>query len=163
MPEEEKIDEAIVSLVNQSALKIEHSTSVESVDRVEWDDLLGDRGTFDWNGLKFLEDSFSGNKKAENNWTFDYIVIRDHSGKPILATFLTSCLNKDDMIAPQEVSHQIEQMRVEDPYYLTSYTLFMGSMLTEGDHLFINKEEPSHKESMSLSSSKSRNTTLLAL
>jgi hypothetical protein len=38
----------------------------------------------------------------------------------------------DDMLAPPAVSRRVEELRVDDPYCLTSVTLGMGSLLSEG-------------------------------
>jgi hypothetical protein len=37
------------------------------------------------------------------------------------------------------VSEAVEQRRAEDPYYLTSVHFAMGSLLTEGDHLYLDR------------------------
>jgi hypothetical protein len=66
-------------------------------------------------------------------------VVRDRAGAPVLATFFTAALWKDDMMSAVEVSQLVEERRAEDPYYLTSMTFGMGSLLTEGDHLFLNR------------------------
>ena len=65
--------------------------------------------------------------------------MRDRAGKAVLATFFTAALWKDDMLASAEVSELVEQRRAEDPYYLTSTTFAMGSLLTEGDHLYLDR------------------------
>jgi len=122
-------------ILNRSQLKTEHFKTVESIDQIEWNNLFGERGSFDWGGLKFLEESFSGNQLPEDNWDFDYLIIRDNSGKSVLATFLTTALWKDDMLSPAEISLQVEDMRKTDPYYLTSKVISLGSLLTEGNHL----------------------------
>ena len=57
----------------------------------------------------------------------------------MLATFFTAALWKDDMMASAEVSELVELRRAEDPYYLTSQTFAMGSLLTEGDHLYLDR------------------------
>ena len=57
----------------------------------------------------------------------------------MLATFFTAALWKDDMMCSAEVSEQVEARRAEDPYYLTSVTFAMGSLLTEGDHLYLDR------------------------
>ena len=57
----------------------------------------------------------------------------------MLATFFTAALWKDDMLASAEVSELVEERRAEDPYYLTSTTFAMGSLLTEGDHLYLDR------------------------
>jgi hypothetical protein len=41
------------------------------------------------------------------------------------------------MLASAEVSRLVEERRVHEPYYLTSMTFSMGSLLTEGDHLYL--------------------------
>ena len=118
---------------------IEHRTSINEVDQQEWDSLLGLNGNFDYVGLQMQEMAFSGNEKPEDNWDFHYYIIRSQSGKALLATFVTVGIYKDDLLAPASVSMQIEQKRVDDPYYLTSKTIGMGSLITEGKHLYIDR------------------------
>jgi hypothetical protein len=57
----------------------------------------------------------------------------------VLATFFTAALWKDDMLSTAAVSEAVEQRRAEDPYYLTSTTFAMGTLLTEGDHLYLDR------------------------
>jgi hypothetical protein len=116
---------------------LEHHRSADAVDAAEWDALLGDRGTFNVEGLRFLERAFAGGGRPEDEWAFHYYVVRDRAGRPVLATFFTAALWKDDMLASAEVSRLVEERRAHDPYYLTSLTLGMGSLLTEGDHLYL--------------------------
>jgi 7-keto-8-aminopelargonate synthetase-like enzyme len=113
------------------ALTLEHHRSVGALNGYEWDALLGDRGTFGVDGLRLLERVF------EDEWEFHYYVVRDRTGKPVLATFFTAALWKDDMLSSAEVSRLVEQRREADPHYLTSVTFGMGALLTEGDHLFL--------------------------
>jgi len=145
-----KAEHAVTSLINQSGLNIQHEKSIELIDEKEWDSLLGNRGTFDWNGLRFLENSFKSNKLPENNWEFDYLIVRDDSGKPVLATFMTTALSKDDMLSPNAISKQIEEQRKlsDDPYYMTSKTLFVGSLLTEGNHLYLDRTSTLWQDAM---------------
>jgi 7-keto-8-aminopelargonate synthetase-like enzyme len=121
------------------ALTLEHHRAVEALDAREWDSLLGERGTFTVDGLRFLERAFAGGENAEDEWKFHYYVVRDRAGKAVLATFFTAALWKDDMLASAEVSDLVEGRRAEDPYYLTSVTFGMGSLLTEGDHLYLDR------------------------
>src|SRR3954451_25016484 len=119
------------------ALVLEHHRSAGALDAAEWDALLGDRGTFNVEGLKFLERAFAGGGRPEDEWAFHYYLVRDRAGRPVLATFFTAALWKDDMLASAEVSRLVEERRAQDPYYLTSLTFGMGSLLTEGDHLYL--------------------------
>lgn len=129
----------VLELTRPKVLSLETATSIEQVDRREWDSLLGARGSFSWEGMKFLEDAFQGNPEKENNWGFHYYIVRDGNRKPVLATFFTESLWKDDLLAPEDVSRRIEEKRKTDPYFLTSLNLTMGSQLTEGEHLYLDR------------------------
>ena len=135
-------------LVPEEELVIQHETSILQIDKTVWDDLLGDNGTFDWEGCRFLEETFCGNPEPENNWNFHYLIIRNKQNKPVLATFFTELLCKDDMIAPARISQQVEQMRKQNPYYLTSKVIMMGSLLSEGNHLYIDRSSVHWKNAM---------------
>lgn len=126
---------------NERTTSLNYYSSINQIDASEWNDLLGSNGIFDHQGLKILEDAFSNNESNEDNWEFHYIIIRD-GRKPILATFFTACLWKDDMLAPYQTSYTVEQKRKDDPYYLTSRVLGMGSLITEGEHLYLDKNNP---------------------
>ena len=123
-------------------LSIEFKESISAVDKNQWNSLFGNRGVFDWNGLQFLEKTFSANDNREENWDFYYYIIRDQFDKPVLATFFTYALWKEDMLAPSSVSEKIEKLRLKDPYYMTADVLSMGSLFTEGEHLYLNTSHP---------------------
>lgn len=133
-----------------SDLMIEHHTTILDVPKEQWNSCLGDRGTFDWNGLNLLENSFKNNELDEENWDFDYVTIKDKRGNVVLTTFLTTAITKDDMLSPAEVSYEMEQRRLEDPKFFTSKTLQVGSLLTEGNHLFLNRESDYWQEAMKM-------------
>lgn len=129
-------------------LTLQMEDTITKVDKPIWDRLLGKDGVFDWEGLKFLEDAFCGNSKKEHNWVFKYIIIYDGQQQPVLATFLTLAYWKDDMLASTSLSKTIEGQRKTDPYYLTSKVLSMGSLFTEGDHLFVDKGHPLKQDAL---------------
>jgi 7-keto-8-aminopelargonate synthetase-like enzyme len=123
-------------------LCLEQHTTIEAIDRTEWDAMLGARGAFDWQGLRAMEDAFTGDPGAEpeHRWTFRYWIVRDPAGgRPVAATFFTTALWKDDMLAAPNVSMELERRRADDPYYLTSTMVAMGSLLSEGDHLYLDR------------------------
>lgn len=126
-----------------SPLIIQEESSIQKIDKSLWDELLGKSGSFDWDGLVSLEDVYSNNSKPEENWDFHYFIIKDSHNIPVIATFFTSGILKDDLLSLESVSQQIEEKRKQNPYYLTSKSISMGSMLTEGEHCYINRE---HKE-----------------
>jgi hypothetical protein len=122
-----------------SQLRLQHETSIDALDPKEWDRLLGGRGAFDAAALRFLEKAFGADQKPENRWRFHYYVVRDPSDHPVLATFFTEAMWKDDLAADGEISRSIEAKRAEDPYFLTSRVFAMGTLLTEGDLLFLDR------------------------
>lgn len=142
-PAEPRLKKSIVSEKPVSEkLLIETYDTIRSIDRNLWNSLFEGRGSFDYDGLVFLEETFSHNEMPEHNWQFDYLIIREReSGQVLLSTFFTATLCKDDMLSHYAVSEKIEEIRAAgDPYFLTSRVLMMGSLLTEGNHLFLNKD-----------------------
>jgi 7-keto-8-aminopelargonate synthetase-like enzyme len=151
LPEDVKLDNDVTTVINQSlSLKLHHYNTIEKIEKTTWDNIFAGKGTFDWDGLKLLEKSFSENELKENNWNFDYIIIKDNNEKPVVATFLTTALWKDDMQSPASVSAKVEEQRLVDPYHLTSTVISTGSLLTEGEHVYIDKSSPYWKAAMKL-------------
>ncbi|NGX82690.1 aminotransferase class I/II-fold pyridoxal phosphate-dependent enzyme [Aequorivita sp. KMM 9714] len=134
----------------KTELKIRLKDSIEKIDKQLWNSLLGKHGVFDWEGLKFLEESFSGNSQIEHNWEYRYLIIYDQEQKPILATFMTVGLWKDDMLAAVGASQTIEEERKNNPYYLTSKVLSLGSLFTEGEHLYLDYAHLYKQEALNL-------------
>ncbi|GAB2842593.1 aminotransferase class I/II-fold pyridoxal phosphate-dependent enzyme [Ferruginibacter profundus] len=126
----------------------EHFKSILLIDRVAWDNLFEGKGIFDWKGLQLLENTFYDNPLPEDNWLFDYLLVKDEAGNIIAATFLTTSLWKEDMLSPASVSAQLEEKRKTDPYYLTSRVICSGCLLTEGPHLYIDYKHPLWKEAI---------------
>ncbi|WP_367757338.1 aminotransferase class I/II-fold pyridoxal phosphate-dependent enzyme [Flavobacterium sp. WC2430] len=131
-------------------LVVQYETSIKKIDKQNWNELLGKQSTFDWEGLSFLENAFSNKNSTENNWGFHYYVIKDKNGIPVLATFFTYGLWKDDMLASESISLQLEEKRKQNPLYMTSKVLGMGSLFTEGNHCYINKAHPLAEEAIIL-------------
>lgn len=134
--------------VTDSKLKIEEFNSIHQIDKNTWNRFYENKGNFDWDALALIERAFKDNPLKENNWDFYYLIIRDESGEIIIMSFFSYGIFKDDMLSPINVSEQIEKVRLTDPYYLCSMTLTMGSMFTEGDHLYINRNHPQSREAL---------------
>ncbi|HCV82483.1 MAG: aminotransferase class I/II [Zunongwangia sp.] len=130
------------------ALSVQTERSISSIEKSLWNSFFANHGVFDWNGLQFLEQTFSENQKPEENWEFYYFIIRDQLGKPVLATYFTYALWKEDMLAPASVSQNIENIRLKHPYHMTSYVLAMGSLFTEGSHLYLDNNHPMWQDAM---------------
>ena len=97
--------------IEKEPFYIQEENTIKKINQAEWDELLGKNGSFDYKGMLSLEDVFKNNLKPEENWKFYYFVIRDENKEPILATFFTSTILKDDMLALESVSIQIEEKR----------------------------------------------------
>ncbi|PHS51025.1 MAG: aminotransferase class I/II [Lutibacter sp.] len=133
---------------SQDNLIVQLEDSISKIDQILWNELIGKQGIYDWDGLKFLEQAFRGNDLKEHNWKFMYLIIYDQDRYPILATFLTLGLWKDDMLANVSASKTIEDERKSNPYYLTSKVLSLGSLFTEGDHLYIDDKHPLKQQAL---------------
>lgn len=134
---------------NSGNVSVFSYTSIDEIDVQLWDNLFKDNGSYSHNGLRCIEEIFSNNEKVEENWGFHYLIIKDENNEVIVATFFTSGLYKDDLLALENISMQIEKQREQDPYYLCSKTLAMGSLFTEGNHLFVNEKNPLVNEALS--------------
>jgi hypothetical protein len=127
------------NLERAAGLSLQHFDSIADIDADEWDSLLGARGSFSAAGLSFLERAFAEGR-PEDCWDFHYYIVRDGGDRPVLATFFTAALWKEDMLSSAAVSRLVEAHRAHDPYYLTARTFSMGSLLSEGDHLYLDRD-----------------------
>lgn len=140
-PEVRRIREKSIEQQMSSQLKVEKYKSISEIDQDVWDLMFEGKGSYDYAGMQFLESTFKNHEQPENNWEFDYLIVREKATSTIvLATFFTTALCKDDMLAHEAVSEKIEQIRnSEDPYFLTSKTVMSGSLLTEGSHVYVHE------------------------
>jgi len=124
--------------------------SIEDISPKVWDACFAGKGNFDWLALQTMEAAFQNNTLPEDNWIFDYLIIKDETGRIVLATFFTTAIWKDDMLSPKNISAAAEQKRTEDPYWLSTTTLCSGSLISEGEHLYINREHAQWQQAMLL-------------
>lgn len=129
-------------VLGTNALSVQHTTTIAELDRDEWNGLMSGRGTASFDSLMMLEQLFKGQTRPEHNWRFDYLIVRDHTGKPVCATHFTTGIQKDDFLMRDEVSRAVELRRREDPYFLTSNVMMTGSTFSEGDHLYLDRQGP---------------------
>ncbi|MEO9531582.1 MAG: aminotransferase class I/II-fold pyridoxal phosphate-dependent enzyme [Crocinitomicaceae bacterium] len=136
--------------VDKSSLKVESYTSIIDIPKDKWNNHLGQRGIYDWNGMNVIENSFKENQLKEDNWNFHYVSVVDSKGELVLQTFLSSGYMKDDMLSSKEISADIKSLRIDNPYFYTSKFLMVGSLITEGNHLYLNKNHEGHKKALAL-------------
>lgn len=125
---------------NPDQFSITVKKSIKEISPTLWDSTIGREGIMDWKGMQFLEEVFSKQGRPEHHYDFYYFEILDQSGQPLLLSFFTYGLWKKDMLAPASVSLLLEKKRKEQPYLHTGKIFCMGSFLTEGNHLFINRK-----------------------
>lgn len=130
--------------------RLQHETTIKAIPESLWNRYLGKNSCFDWSWINFLEATFKNNELLENNWDFHYYIIWDCDNNPVCLTFFTIIINKDDIFSPDYVSHQLEQTRKSDPYYLCSKTMMMGTILSEGEHLYIDRSASNWKDILML-------------
>jgi 7-keto-8-aminopelargonate synthetase-like enzyme/predicted N-acyltransferase len=123
-------------------LSVETFRTIRQVDRDLWDATLGTAGACSWDAMELLERVFVDQERREHNWEFLYVLVRDADARPVAVTFFTTCLSKDDFLMRDEVSRAVELRRKNDPYFLTSTVVTMGSMLSEGNHLYLDRSGP---------------------
>lgn len=121
------------------SLSCRHETTIHALDRDAWDGTLRAHGGFPAATLATFEEAFGPQQPPENRWQFHYYSVCDAAGRPLLRTYFTQALWKDDLLAAAKVSKVVEQRRATDPYFLTSQVLAMGCLLSEGDHLHLDR------------------------
>lgn len=137
-PPKSKLKDPTIS--KNSGLKIERFKSIQQINKTEWDSMFLNKGLMNFNSQRLLEFSFSNNSKKENNWDFEYLIIRDKNNKPVVGTFLTVSWYKDDLMSPSEVSAKVEEARKLNPDYLCSEVLSVGTPVGEGEQIYINED-----------------------
>jgi len=125
------------SMSNKSNLRLEVFKDINEVDKDKWNALMSDKTGCTWENMKMIQEAYSGNAKPEENAEMYYYMVIDEKNDVLCSTLFSLMLMKDDMFASAGQSVVIEQIRKETPYFLTSRTFFMGTMLTEGDHLYL--------------------------
>jgi len=138
------------SVVSSSSdrLEVSHYSSIDDLDREEWDEVMGPRGNFTASSLQMLERVFSDDEVPESRWSFHYFTVRDASDHLVLSTFFTESLVKDDMLAPEEVSREVEKRREKEPLYLMSKAAMLGCPISEGEHLYLDRSHPAWGEAL---------------
>lgn len=141
-------------LLNQISRSVEiHLTHTKSVTEIEkeWNAMVPAGSMISADNLQLLEKSFTNQPVEESNWEFDYLSVRDENNDVVACTMLTTTMVKDDMMSDRETSRVMESIRMnKDKYYMTSKYMYMGTIGTEGEHLFINKEHVQWKEALRL-------------
>lgn len=127
--------------VNEN-LKLELYHSIHQIDQNLWNEYMSGKNMFDALGMVFLENAFKEASEPEHKTEFIYAIVKDHENKVVVMTFFTYGLWKEDMLATDSISLRFEEKRKENPYYMTTKVLGMGSLFTEGEHCYVNTKHP---------------------
>ncbi len=124
------------------ALTVERYSSIWQIDKAQWNSMLGTVGFISWDSLMMQEQVFTDAVEPENSWWFLYVLVKDQTGHIVAAAPFTVALCKDDMLMREEVSQRVEERRKNDPYFLSSKALLLGTLLSEGNHLYLDRAGP---------------------
>jgi len=124
------------------SLVLECADSIDKLTAHEWDLLHREVSCFGSSALRVMESVFGRATDAQDHWDFRYYIVRDTTGAPVLATCFTAALWKGDMLSSADVSRAVERRRESEPHFLTQRVFAMGSLLSEGEHLWL-RDDPS--------------------
>lgn len=133
-----------------ASLKLEVNMSFKNVNREEWDSIFKKAGLASYDGYRFMEQVFDKGPEPENDWTVYQLSVRDENGQLVAANAFTASLLKDDMLSPAAVSQQLEEERADDPYHMTTRVLSSGTPLTEGHHLYLDRQHPEWEKALKM-------------
>ncbi|MCB0737425.1 MAG: aminotransferase class I/II-fold pyridoxal phosphate-dependent enzyme [Bacteroidetes bacterium] len=125
-----------IKVKTNSNISVEHYRDINDIDEAVWNGMFKNEALMSHQGLKFLKNVFENNPEIQSNWKWHILLARQNK-QIVGATFLTEAIVKDDIFMKASISEQLEKHRITDPNFLISKTLMMGSLLTEGDHLYI--------------------------
>jgi len=119
------------------ALTVETHASIDQLDAGIWDALVGDLSYIDARSMRAVERVFHGDHAdREHRWSFRYVLVR-RGDEFVAAAPFTTLLMKDDTFMSAAVSAALERERSAEPYLFTSRAVVMGSMASEGEHMFL--------------------------
>lgn len=134
----------------QALFNLKMVESIKHLEPEEWNKLMGNKGPYSVNCLKTFEDIFKSNKEEHHNWRFLYYTIRDKNNQLVLATFLTVADWKDDVLSPDSISRQLEDIRTKQPDYMVSKALLMGHQGSDGTPFYIDYSNPNWQQALDL-------------
>lgn len=135
--EDYELETSIQALVNYSQLSIKRYPSISEINTHEWDSVFSFNGQMQVSEFELLERAYQGNPLKQDNWDFNYVIVKSPEGKVVIAAPVITMLQKDDVLHSEEISQSIERFRKQDPYYLTSRVVITGSPITIGRSIYV--------------------------
>ncbi|MDR6301816.1 aminotransferase class I/II-fold pyridoxal phosphate-dependent enzyme [Mesonia maritima] len=122
--------------------------SIQDIAPEEWNTHMKGKGILDWNGLKFTEEAFKESTTAHEAWQFFYFRMVDAENELIVLAAFSLSRWKDDVLAPESLSKQIEEHRKKDPFWRSSPVLSLGSLFSDGLPFYCNTKHSAYKKAM---------------
>ena len=124
-------------------LEVEVTHTIGDIDKADWDRRHGAGACISWDAMRTAEAIFANHPKPEHAAEFRYVTVRNPADGSVVASApVTLSLQKDDMFMRAEVSRAVEDMREDDPHFLTSRTVMVGTDLSEGEHIYLDRSGP---------------------
>lgn len=135
--------ESLAKIVNSkpSEFSVYWFNSINQIKKKDWNKCFEGKGSFDYEGVKYLEQAFSNNPNKHENFDFKYLVIKNIADEIVFVTFISIGILKNDFLSDSWISEKVENRRTNDQYYLCSKSVMVGSIMTEGQHYFLAESE----------------------
>lgn len=114
-----------------------------------WNDKMAHRGPIDCTTLSLIQGGLNQDNALENQWNLQYLKIFSGSDL-ILATLVSTGTIKSDMFSTKNISDFANRERANDKYAYTSKVLMLGTPISEGEHLYIDKTHSDWRDALDL-------------
>lgn len=129
VPRDQRADDGLV---------VEQFAKISEIDQATWDGVLGSTAYIGHEAMKLAERVFDEKQPLrEHRWNFRYALVRNKENEVVAAAPFTTAHMKDDAFMQDDVSRELEIKRADDPYLHTSLVVSMGSLLSEGRHMYL--------------------------
>ena len=115
--------------------------SIHEIDENLWNNCLGDENPFDYQGFKWIEDTFGALSEEHLNYmSFKYYgwFLNEEC---VALTAVSEAIWKEDVLATVYVSNKIEEIRKETPLFLCAKAWATASAFSEGKHVYIKDDD----------------------
>ena len=135
---------------SRSQLRVNVSASIHHVSQQAWDALFDGRGPMNHRTLAMFEQAFAHNEELGQNLDWRYVIVYA-DGRIVAATWFFIGHVKDDVFAAEHISERVENIRQdEDPSFLVSKAVVMGSPISVGSQLYLDRTHHEHCSALEL-------------
>lgn len=133
-----KIDHPIKNSLKKHAYSYRIHQQLSDVSEEIWNQHIGSTNALDYMGARWIEDTFV-NRASDDHLKIEvqYYYILNEAQECVALFPMYKSKGKADLISSEKVSAQIESIRKEDPEYLVESVWSVGTLMTEGNHMFV--------------------------